>query len=63
MATLKAILLLLPQVIKMFQSLRKSIAGGVELAQLKRDLKRINKAFNEKDPKKRANKLNIIFRE
>ena len=62
MATLKAIMLVLPQLIKIVQSVAKAINGGAELAQLKWDLKRINNAFEEKDPKKRANKLNIIFR-
>ena len=55
-------MLVLPQLIKIVQSVAKAINGGAELAQLKWDLKRINNAFEEKDPKKRANKLNIIFR-
>ena len=62
MATLKALLILLPELLNLFKSLRRSIKKGSEIQKLKWDLKRINNAFQEKDPKKRANKLNIIFR-
>ena len=62
MAYLKAIIVVLPELIGFIKGLAGMIKRGSEMAKLKMDLKAINNAFEEKDPKKRARKLNNIFK-
>ena len=61
-AYLKAIIVVLPELIGFIKGIASMIRKGSAMAKLKMDLKAINNAFEEKDSKKRARKLNNIFK-
>lgn len=62
MSFLKLIFQFLPELIGLITALGKSIQAGVEVAQLKRDLKNIEKAFDEKQRSEAARLLNDVFK-
>lgn len=62
MAFLKLIFQFLPELAGLLLALSKQIKKGVEVAQLKRDLKNIEEAFNMEDRSKASRALNDTFR-
>lgn len=61
MTWLKLIFKYLPELIELLRSLAQKTAAGIEEAQIRRDLKRISKAFKNKDRQQAARDLDRIF--